>query len=268
VFRRLRNNTRASTDAETTPDPLVAALAPEIHRLSRLKAPDARRLAAALRATTSDQKDPDLQRWSAAIEAERKRLRRSRDSLSGGRGTTSTVGKVTKRASVPPAQAALLFHLARSFNTSRCLEMGTCVGISGAYLAAALQTNGGGALRSLEGHRDRAEIARQTWSQLGFSDAEVVVGRFEQTLDDVLAGEPFDLVFIDGNHDHDATVAYAASFRAASRPGAVMVLDDIAWSDGMKQAWVEIRAGLVESVTADLGRLGLVVLRPRDAGGR
>jgi predicted O-methyltransferase YrrM len=193
VFRRLRNNTRASTDAETTPDPLIAALAPEIHRLSRLEAP--RRV-------------------------------------------------------------------------ERAGEVGTCVGISGAYLAAALQTNGGGALRSLEGHRDRVDIARQTWSRLGFSDAEVVVGRFEQTLDEVLAGEPFDLVFIDGNHDRDATLAYATSFAAASRPGAVMVLDDITWSDGMQQAWAELRAGLDGSVTSDLGRLGLVVLGPTDAGRR
>lgn len=267
MFRRSRQKVRPPTDVETAPDPLLAAADPEIRRLSRLEGPDAGRLADALRATVSARKDPDLQRWSVAIEAERKRLRRSSDQLSGGRGTMSTVGEVTKRASVPPTQAALLFHLTRGFGASRCLEMGTCVGISGAYLAAALETNGGGALRSLEGHRDRADIARQAWSRLGFSDAEVVVGRFEETLDVVLSEEPFDLVFIDGNHDRDATLSYAASFTAASRPGAVLVLDDIAWSDGMKEAWAELRARLGGSITSDLGRLGVVVLGSTDAGG-
>jgi predicted O-methyltransferase YrrM len=273
MWLRRRRDERAKSTARTarrTPDSprdgLLAAIDAEIERLSGVSHPAVGSLIAAYRATSSGPPDPAFERWAEAIERERSRLRRSTDALSGGSGTTSTVGDVTKRASVPQPQASLLFHLTRHAGARRSLEMGTCVGISGAYLAAGLRENGGGALVSLEGHQDRADVAVACWQRLGLHNAEVVVGRFERTLDDVLAGESFDLVFVDGNHDGDATRSYVERFRAVSRPGAVMVLDDIAWSEGMTQAWTDIRDGLTDSLASDLGRLGVIVLGPGDAG--
>lgn len=175
---------------------------------------------------------------------------------------------MTRRASVPAEQAWLLYTLARGLDARRCLEMGTCVGVSGAYLAAAMEPAGGGTLRSLEGHRDRAAVATDTWERLGFADAEVVVGRFDKTLPRTLETGPFDVVFVDGNHDGDATRSYVAAIRAVSRPRALLVLDDIAWSEGMVGAWRDVSRELSSSVSVDLGRVGLVLLGEADAGAR
>lgn len=246
-------------------DPLVEALHSELDRLERHGVPPQAPLVAGFHATVAEQPDA-ASGWQQLIERERARLRRSEATLSGGRGTVSTVADVTKRASSPRSQAALLYHLTRSFHASRVLEMGTGVGISGAYLAAALTDNGGGQLWSLEGHRDRAETARATWKKLGLDNAEVIVGRFDHTLEQVLGGEPFDIAFIDGNHNGDATRSYVSRIRASSRPGALLILDDIAWSEDMAAAWGAIRAELSGSLTADLGRLGFIVLDPNDAG--
>jgi predicted O-methyltransferase YrrM len=230
------------------------------------KAEAAAPLIRAMRSSTRRRHDPQAAAWYRLIEAERQRLRASDEVLSGGRGTTSTIGAVTRRASVPRHQAALLFDLVRNLSARRCLEMGTCVGISGAYLAAAMTTHGGGELWTLEGHRDRAEVARDTFRRLGLDDAEVVVGRFDRTLPGVLESGPFDLVFVDGHHDGDATIAYVTAIQEVCGPGALLVLDDIDWSDGMRFAWAFLRAQLSDSTVADLGRLGLIRLGAADAG--
>lgn len=232
------------------------------------KAEAAAPLVRAMRSASRRRQSPQAAAWYRLIEAERQRLRASDDVLSGGRGTTSTVGEVTRRASVPRHQAALLFELVRNLAARRCLELGTCVGISGAYLAAAMTTHGGGHLWSLEGHPDRAEVARDTFRRLGLDDAEVVVGRFDRTLPGVLDAGPFDLVFVDGHHDGDATIDYVTRIRRVCRPGALLVLDDIDWSDGMRFAWAFLQAQLSDSIVADLGRLGLVRLGPAEAGVR
>lgn len=227
----------------------------------------ARPLVKALR-SASRRPDARARAWAERIEAERRHLERLEDPLSGGRGTTSTVGDVTRRASVPRHEAALLFALVRRLGARRCLEMGTCVGISGAYLGGAMATQGGGRLVSLEGHADRAEVARGVWERLGLEDAEVRVGRFDRTLPDALEAGPFDLVFVDGHHDGEATIDYVDRIRARSRPGALLVLDDIDWSDDMRLAWTSLRARLTASTTSDLGRLGLLRLGGADAGPR
>lgn len=224
------------------------------------------RVADALERTTRRSLDPAVRDWFDRIEVERTRLLADDAELSGGSGRTSTVAQVTRQASVPRHQAALLFHLARLTGARRCLEMGTCVGVSGAYLGGAMELGGGGALRSLEGHDDRARVARRTWSRLGLADAEVVVGRFHRTLDATLATGPFDLAFVDGHHDGDATVAYTTRIRAACRPGAVLVLDDIDWSSDMRAAWEHLDGELSGSARGDLDRLGIIVLGERDAG--
>jgi predicted O-methyltransferase YrrM len=224
-------------------------------------------LASGLKAIAARRPDRDAQRWSERIEAERARLSASEEPLSGGRGKdVSTVGQVT-RASVSPERAWTLWALTRDAGARRVLEMGTCVGVSGSYLAAASgTTDAGGTVRTLEGHEDRAAVARDTFDRLGFADVEVVVGSFARTLAGTLDDDPFDLVFVDGHHDHDATLRYVDLVRAASRPGAVLVLDDIAWSEGMAAAWQEVQQRLAGSAHADLGRVGVVVLGEADAG--
>lgn len=242
----------------------------EARRLQR-ETPDAALPAAqplidALRTSSRRRSAPRARAWHAHIETERRRLRASHQPLSAAGGATATLGEVTRGASVPPRQATLLFDLAASLGARRCLELGTGVGISGAYLAAAMETGTGGRLVSLEGHRDRADVARATWRRLSLEDAEVVVGRFERTLPGVLDAPPFDLVHLDGHHDRDATLDYIERIRATCRPGTLLVVDDIDWSPGMRVAWSVLQTRLADSTISDLGRVGLIRLAATDAG--
>jgi predicted O-methyltransferase YrrM len=144
----------------------------------------------------------------------------------------------------------------------RGLEMGTCVGISAAYQAAAFNDNGAGRLITLEGYDELAAEAQELWSNLGLSNVEVIVGRFAQTLEPVLAAEPVDYAFIDGNHQEEPTVAYFNLVRSQCSTRALLIFDDIRWSDGMLRAWNRIRSHVDICSYADLGRLGFVIVRP------
>ncbi|MTV26356.1 class I SAM-dependent methyltransferase [Nitriliruptoraceae bacterium ZYF776] len=221
----------------------------------------------ALATTRRIHRDPAARRWADRIETERARLAASRDEIAGGRGTVATVGEVTRRASAPRHQGLVLHALARHLTATAVLELGTCVGISGAYLAAALDP-ARARLRSLEGHADRARVAADTWDRLGLHHAEVTAGRFHRTLDDALADGPYDLVHVDGDHDGEATLDHVRRIAAASRPGALLVLDDIDWSAGMRRAWQQLRTEFAGSATSDLGRVGCLLLGEEDAGQR
>lgn len=244
----------------------------ELRRLARevrsAGTPPAERLATGLEAVAARRPGADATRWFERIEAERARLLADDRHLDPTKGQDhSNVALVTRRASVSLDHAWTLWQLTRSTGARRVLEMGTCVGVSGSYLAAAAGDGAhGGTLRTLEGREDRAAVARETFARLGLDDVEVVVGTFRRTLATVLEDAPFDLAFVDGHHDGDATLGYVDQIRAASVPGAILVLDDIRWSDSMTAAWHEVRQRLTASATADLGRVGVVVLGADDVG--
>lgn len=197
------------------------------------------------------------------IEALRRHLLLSFDRLEAGEPGLGAVMTVARAAlsSKSAFWARVLFKLVREWKPSTCLELGTNMGLSAAYQASALKLNGAGSLTTLEGEEPRARIARRNFEQLGLDNAVVVVGRFRDTLPGVLSHcGPIGFAFIDGHHDRDATRDYfdQITFRLA-RP-AVIVLDDISWSHGMRQAWAGIREDPRVVVSADLRVLGLCVV--------
>ncbi|MFQ5853998.1 MAG: class I SAM-dependent methyltransferase, partial [Candidatus Binatia bacterium] len=116
-----------------------------------------------------------------------------------GRVVARTIGDVCRRASIPRRWAFLLFKLIRELRPSVCLELGTALGISAAYQAAALELNGIGIVVSLEGAESLASLARMNLEQLALERGIVSVGRFNDILHEVLTEHPHvDFAFIDG----------------------------------------------------------------------
>lgn len=171
----------------------------------------------------------------------------------------TTIGKVA-RASKSAPWGELLFYLVRQRRPMHVLEMGTCVGMSASYIAAALELNGQGRLVSIEGASSVAAIARETFQRLGYPDrVEVVEGSFHRALTSTVdAWAPLDLVFIDGHHDGPATFEYYKFIRSRSSPNALLLFDDIQWSASMREAWALIVAAESPASTVDLGDVGIV----------
>lgn len=181
---------------------------------------------------------------------------------SGSRGGTvveSTIGEVCRRASKKGKWVTLLYRLIRESKPKKCLELGTCLGISSAYQAAALEMNGKGRLITIEGDETLAEIATENLRKLGLEEfVDVEAGRFQDTLGGTLEKHsPLEYAFIDGHHEKEATIRYFNAIMPYLSENALVVFDDIRWSAGMQKAWKEISSDDRIRLSVDLYSMGL-----------
>jgi predicted O-methyltransferase YrrM len=174
---------------------------------------------------------------------------------------TRTLGDMT-RSSILPRWAYLLLRLIRELRPGSVLEMGSCVGISACYQAAALDLNRTGRLLTLEGAPVLAARSARSIEELALAHrASVIEGRFQDTLDDVLGElKPIEMAFIDADHLEAPTLDYTERILAAAAEEAVLVFDDIHWSPGMTSAWSTIAADPRFALTLDLRVLGIAVV--------
>jgi predicted O-methyltransferase YrrM len=221
----------------------------------------ARKLAQLLLRIADDDLPAAEERRLQAVERERARLLRSDDYASWSGGRQVSIGWICAKASQPAAGARVLFHAVATWRPELALELGTCVGLSGAYQASAQAVNGGGRFVSMEAYPDLAAEARRVWAACGLTDASVVVGSFADSLPEFLSNGACDYAFLDGHHDGDATRRYVHQIAQEATPGALVVLDDIDYSPSMRGAWHDVRHRSDVVASADLGKIGLVVLR-------
>ena len=184
-----------------------------------------------------------------------------------GRIITRTVGDICISASKPYFWSLLLFKLIRKFKPSSCLELGTCLGVSAFFQSAALKLNGKGKLITLEGAESLASLAEEHFQVLDLDNVKVVVGRFQDTLSTVLETyKPIDYAFIDGHHDEKATLLYFEQIKPFLSERALLIFDDISWSEGMKKAWKTIEADEMVKISVNLRQIGICVIDHRIDG--
>ena len=205
----------------------------------------------------------------AAIEARRQQLLNSPASISvtdfgagshTGAGQQRRVADIARTAAKPKHLAQLLFRLVNYFRPATVLELGTSLGLTTAYLAAAGSQH---RVITLEGCPNVAAVARETFAALHLSNIEIVEGNIDHTLAPALAalGEPVDFVFFDGNHRYAPTLQYFELCLAHRTDESVFVFDDIHWSPDMERAWEVIKAHPDVRLTVDLFHIGLVFFR-------
>ena len=243
--------------------------------LQRDPEPAARAVGAALTAAALDALRPDERDFVASIEELRAEMEGSDEqidtALSNRRGVVkmAELGDTCRRRSKKQSWGVFLLTLARTLAPARCLELGACLGISGSYLAAGQQLAGGGRLLTLEGAPALAERAQRNLAALGLDQAEVIPGLFAATLEDAIRDlAPIDLAFIDGHHQEEPTLAYLEAIIPHLSEFAVVVFDDIRWSDGMERAWSRIIADPRVHVAVDLSSVGVCLLGEPSTGAR
>ena len=173
-----------------------------------------------------------------------------------------TVGERCRRASKPYFWSLLLLKLIRQFRPVRCVELGTCMGITAAYQGAALAINAQeGALTTIEGCPQTADWATRNLSGLGLRNATVVVGLFENALPAILKDfRPVDYVFVDGHHDGPATLHYFDLLCPHLSETALVIFDDISWSAGMRHAWDRLKVDPRILQAVDFEKVGICIV--------
>ncbi|MFD1871624.1 O-methyltransferase [Hymenobacter bucti] len=182
--------------------------------------------------------------------------------VAGGGGQQRRLSDIARHAAKPSRLAQLLFRLVNHFQPATILELGTSLGLTTAYLAAADSRS---KVITFEGCPNTAAVARETFAKLHLGNVELVTGNLDQTLPATLAGltRPVDFVFFDGNHRYEPTLRYFEQCLCKAHDNSVFVLDDIHWSAEMEQAWEAIKAHPAVTVTVDLFYVGLVFFRKK-----
>ena len=169
------------------------------------------------------------------------------------------VGDVAKNALKPPPLAQLLYRLAADAQPNNIIELGTCLGTTSVYLQKAAPK---AKLYTLEGCPQTAGVAKKSFATAKTDNIQLVVGNFDDTLPDVIAGlDKLDFVFVDGNHRKDATLEYFEWCLPKVHENTLLIFDDIYWSEGMKEAWTQIKTHPQVTVTVDLFWIVLVYFR-------
>jgi predicted O-methyltransferase YrrM len=207
-----------------------------------------------------------------SIEAQRKKLLND-DSLVNvtdlGAGShlnknrTKKVRQIAKNALKSPSLAQLIYRLAKDNDPKNIVELGTCLGITTAYLSKACPDAD---IITVEGCPETAKVAYNNFRQLDLENVELRVGNFDQLLPEIIAEQAqLDFVYVDGNHRKDATINYFNWCLPKVHEGTLLIFDDIYWSEGMKEAWEEIKANPQVTVTIDLFWIGLVFFKKGQA---
>jgi predicted O-methyltransferase YrrM len=155
-----------------------------------------------------------------------------------------------------------LHHLARSAESEVMLELGSCVGVGGAYLASNPHCTEFYSIEASEGLANIARSSVQTVKPQG----EVINGLFDPVLDDLLPRltNGIDFAWIDGHHEKLATIHYFDCLIPHLNPGALVVFDDIYWSQDMLDGWNELRIRTGISHSLDFGPGGICVWKGGD----
>jgi len=173
--------------------------------------------------------------------------------------TQRIVGDIARTSLSPKKYAQFLFRVSRHFKPEHILEIGTSLGISGAYIAAGSPN---AKVITLEGSPSIAHIAQNTFHTCGVSNIAIRIGNFSDTLTPALQElMRIDFAFIDGNHTKQATLEYFELIYPYCNEHSVLIFDDIYWSRDMHEAWKTICADPRVSLCIDMFKLGIVFFR-------
>jgi predicted O-methyltransferase YrrM len=154
-----------------------------------------------------------------------------------------------------------LKKIAESLRAQSVLELGTNTGLSGCYF---LSSKDNPFLYTIEGSSDLCKIAEANLSKTS-KNFHVDNGMFDDVMDLLSQkNKKFDLAFVDGQHEEQATLHYAQKLKSILNPGGAILFDDIFWSEGMNSAWNSVASDSDFSMTLDIGTRGLCILKEDD----
>jgi predicted O-methyltransferase YrrM len=176
-----------------------------------------------------------------------------------GAANNRQIGAIAATAAKPAKYAQLLFRLVNHFQPKTVLELGTSLGLTTCYLAAARHQS---QVITFEGCPNLAAEASRNFRDLRLRNIRQVPGNIDQTLPATLAQlQHVDLVYFDGNHRYEPTMRYFEACLAKRTDDSVFILDDIYWSPEMVQAWRTICRHPDVTLSLDLFEVGLIFFR-------
>jgi predicted O-methyltransferase YrrM len=179
-------------------------------------------------------------------------------------------------------QGRLLFDYVLRAKATRVLELGTGIGTSACYVAAALDELGGGTITTIDRNAELPEHVRRTFAKansalLKYVRIVTTTSSYNDELLPLIEAqtrdgrcEPcFDLCYIDGAHTWEAD---GCAFFLADKllaPGGMMLFDDMAWTiagspTASKEAWWQSMAPALRATAQVTKVFDLLVMQHPD----
>lgn len=227
----------------------------------------------------------------ADIERRREMLLACEDTLDvvdfGSQGSTEgthvsrRVCDIAKNHLERPKVAQLLFRLVLFMQQNekrplQIMELGTSLGITTSYLAAADSRNN---VVTIEGSEAVLHVAQGIWKTLKLENIEWQQGNIDDTLLYYIYSKQstihtasadrknnqqlsIDIAYIDANHTYEATKRYTDYLLPLISTNGMLILDDIHYSEEMERAWNELKADERVTTTMDLYHIGIAFINP------
>ncbi|WP_452225882.1 O-methyltransferase [Lacinutrix cladophorae] len=167
------------------------------------------------------------------------------------------VSKIAKTAGITKKRAQLLYRIANYFQTKNSLELGTSLGLATTALSLG---NKNGNIITIEGCPETGKIAKQQFEAFHIKNIDLKINDFKTELT-AIKNQKFDLIYIDGNHQEEATLNYFKTLLHNVHNDSVIIFDDIHWSKQMTKAWSLIQKHPKVTVTIDTFFWGFVFFR-------
>lgn len=174
--------------------------------------------------------------------------------------SSRTIAGVAKHTAISPRVGEYLFKIIHTYKPEIMLELGTAVGISTIYQAAAAL---GGDLISIEGNPSLVQVAETEITNLGLPNISLINGQFAEVLPELLEELPqVDYVFLDGHHNKTARLKYFELLLPKLSQNSVLVFSDIYWSADMQEAWKILIKHPKVRLSIDLFDIGILFFNP------
>lgn len=165
--------------------------------------------------------------------------------------------RIAYGTSIPRDWGTFLYLCANATQAKTILELGSCAGISGAYMAAGQYCQ---QFITIEGSPPLSKLAESSIGQVT-ENFTVVNAIFDDGLDRVIPtlNNGLDMVWIDGHHEKIATIHYFQRLIPYLNEGCLVLFDDTSWSHDMQEAWEKLAHWDGFSHAVDLVKCGLCI---------
>ena len=177
------------------------------------------------------------------------------------KSNTRVISKMAKTSGITYKRAKLLLRLVNYLDAKNILELGTSLGLATSALRLG---NKQAQITTIEGCPETVKIAQEQFNNYHLDKIDLKNATFENILPQLTSNQ-YDLVYIDGNHQKEATINYFETLLPTATNETVFIFDDIHWSEGMTEAWESIKNHPKVTVSIDTFFWGIVFFRTEQA---
>ncbi len=158
-------------------------------------------------------------------------------------------------------KCAFLSAIIQDRGFSNCVELGTSLGITTAYLSRACAN---GNISTFEADATLCQKATDHLSLLGCKNVHIIQGNIDHTLAPFLEKSPrFDCAFIDANHTGQALERYFTCLVTNIAENGLIIIDDIRWSTDMNTSWHSLCKHPDVSVSLEFRDIGALFIKTK-----